>query len=138
MNFYTIPQYQDTRIIVAGCRSFSDYKLLSDKLDRYLQIHDYDMEIVSGTCKGADILGERYAQERKLCCKRFPADWNRFGKKAGPIRNRQMAEYATNLVAFWDGNKIRSGTYDMIRTATKLGLHVDVAQFTYTNQGYLF
>lgn len=129
---------QDTRIIIAGCRSFGDYKLLADKLDRYMQIYDFDMEIVSGTCRGADQLGERYARERKLCCKRFPAEWNHYGKKAGPIRNRQMAEYATHLVAFWDGNKTRSGTWNMIKTAVKLDLHVEIVQFTSNlNQGYL-
>ncbi len=136
MNSHIISQ--DVRIIVAGCRSFDDYKLLSDTLNCCLQIYDFDMEIVSGTCRGADQLGERYAQEHKLCCKRFPANWKRFDKAAGPIRNRQMAEYATHLVAFWDGNKIHSGTWDMIRTATKLGLNVEIIQFTQQNQGYLF
>ena len=126
------------RFIVAGCRSFDNYQLLSDTMDNFLKIHDYDLEIVSGTCRGADQLGERYASERQLICKRFPANWNRYGKTAGPIRNRQMAEYANYLVAFWDGNKIRSGTWNMITTATKLKLHVEVVQFTYSNQGYLF
>ena len=138
MNPYIIPLYQDTRVICAGCRSFDNYKLLSDTLDSFLRIYDYSMEIVSGTCHGADQLGEKYAQERKLCCKRFPAEWKRFGKKAGPIRNRKMAEYATHLVAFWDGNKNHSGTWDMIRTATKLGLHVEIILFTQLNQGHLF
>ena len=128
----------DTRIIVAGCRAFDDYQLLSSTLNAHMRIYDYDMEIVSGTCRGADILGERYAKEWNLCCKRFPADWSKFGKAAGPIRNRQMAEYATNLVAFWDGNKNRSGTWNMINVATKLGLHVEIVQFAQSSQGYLF
>ena len=137
MNPYTISQ-QDIRVICAGCRSFGDYKLLSDTLDSFLRIYDFEMEIVSGTCYGADQLGERYAQERKLCCKQFPAEWKRYGRKAGPIRNRQMADYATHLVAFWDGNKTHSGTWDMIRTATKLNLHVEIVQFSNLNQNNLF
>ncbi len=137
MTSYSITQ-PDPRIIVAGCRSFDDYELLSKTLDSFLQIYDYDMEIVSGTCRGADLLGEQYAREHNLCCKRFPAQWDRFGKAAGPIRNKQMAEYATGLVAFWDGNKVRSGTYNMICVATKLGLAVSAIQFTHSAQGYLF
>ena len=128
----------NAHIIVAGCRNFDNYKLLSDALDSQLRIYDYSVEIISGTCRGADQLGEQYAKRNGICCKRFPADWKQFGKAAGPIRNRKMAEYATNLVAFWDGNKNHSGTWNMITVATKLGLHVEIIQFTYQNQGYLF
>ena len=60
-------------------------------------------EVVSGGAAGADRLGEAWATRNGIPVKRFPADWARFGKGAGPVRNREMALYAEALVAFWDG-----------------------------------
>ena len=65
-------------------------------------------------------MGERFAGEYGLKLKVFPADWNKHGRAAGPIRNRDMAEYADCLVAFEGGR----GTQNMIKTAKELGLKV--------------
>lgn len=110
-----------SRVVVAGSRTFSDYGLLASKLDKLLEnLTRTDMEIVSGGAPGADRLGERYANDRKLRLKRFPADWDRYKHAAGPIRNSVMAWYGTHLVAFWNGKS--SGTRDMIQQAEKEGL----------------
>lgn len=116
-----------TRIIVAGGRDFNNYILLSQTLDAILEKHTfYEVQIVSGCCRGADALGERYATEHGIPVKRFQADWFAYGKAAGPIRNRKMAEYAAErdgmLVAFWDGKS--RGTASMIRIAEKAGLQI--------------
>jgi hypothetical protein len=92
---------EEFKLIVAGSRSFNDYQLLKTKLDFYLSNLQH-VEIVSGTARGADQLGERYAREKGFSIKRFPADWS-LGKVAGYLRNKEMAEYANGLVAFWDG-----------------------------------
>ena len=73
---------------------------------------------------GADALGERYARDRGYALKVFPAEWKKWGRAAGPIRNAQMADYADALIAFWDGES--SGTRDMIRKAEEKGLKVYV------------
>jgi hypothetical protein len=70
-------------------------------------------EIVSGGAKGADTLGEQFAQTHNLPCKIFPADWKKYGRAAGPKRNAQMAEYANYGVALWDGKS--RGTANMIK-----------------------
>lgn len=121
------------RLIVAGSRKFEDYELLRRSVDEFLARHPGPVEIVSGKAKGADTLGERYADDRELHVEPFPAGWKEdvppgmtYNPSAGPIRNRQMAEYATHLIAFWDGNKQRSGTWNMICTARKLGLYVEI------------
>jgi predicted Rossmann fold nucleotide-binding protein DprA/Smf involved in DNA uptake len=114
------------RVIVAGSRSFSDFGLLSERLDFYLQRH-CGVEIVSGTARGADRLGERYAAERGLAVARFPAQWDKYGRSAGFRRNDLMAGYATHAVIFWDG--VSSGTGHMIQLARHYGLVVRVVRF---------
>lgn len=113
------------RVIVAGTRTFADYALLENKLDRLLSGKE-NVQIISGGAFGADALGEKYAKDRNLPLVVILADWNAFGRSAGPIRNRKMAEQADALVAFWDGRS--KGTKNMIDTANKLGLQVRVVQ----------
>jgi hypothetical protein len=82
------------------------------------------IEVVSGAARGADIAGERWAEERDIPVKQFKADWDKHGKAAGPIRNAQMADYADCLVAVWDGQS--KGTRSMIEYAVQRGLLVYV------------
>ena len=103
------------KVIIAGSRGFNDYKLLCEVMDTYLNDKMDDIEIVSGTAKGADKLGERYAEDRGYEIKRFRADWknltrpgaiireNSFGKYdclAGHFRNGLMCEYSNAAVIF--------------------------------------
>ena len=112
------------RVIIAGTRDFSDYQLLHDKCDAILSAKrkDSNIIIVSGTARGADRLGERYARERGYEIRQFPADWLNDEKKAGPVRNAKMADNADALIAFWDGQS--RGTKNMIETARRKGLAV--------------
>lgn len=128
------------RIIIAGSRDFNDYnKLKSETLRIVKELKDEgystkreNVEIVSGTAKGADQLGERFAKEYKLNLVRFPANWDSFGKRAGYLRNAEMSKYAKQdkeigvLIAFWNGSK---GTKHMIDLATKDGLKVYIVEF---------
>ena len=123
----TLFDKDQARIIVAGGRDFTDYALLSETLDVILKRYTLrEVQIVSGCCRGADALGEQYAREHGIPVVRFPADWQAYGKAAGPIRNRKMAEYASEgegiLVAFWDGKS--RGTASIIRLAEKYGLQI--------------
>lgn len=118
------------KIIIAGGRDFSDYELLRSKCDLYLKnliSSNNDIEIVSGTANGADKLGEKYAMEKGFSIKRFPADWLNLGKRAGYLRNKQMAEYADFLIACWDGNS--RGTGHMIDLAKANGLPVRIIKY---------
>lgn len=113
------------KIVIAGGRDFENYNLLREKCD---EIIDSNLtEIISGCAKGADTLGERYAKERGFNTKLFPADWKTHGRKAGPIRNKQMADYGEMLIAFWDGKS--SGTKNMIENSKKLGLIVHIINY---------
>jgi hypothetical protein len=111
------------RLIVAGDRNFTDYHLVADDIWMALESMDVD-EIVSGGARGVDSLGERFAKENGFQLTVFPADWKSYGRAAGPIRNKQMAEYADYLLAFVaPGSR---GTKNMITVAEKLGLGVMV------------
>jgi hypothetical protein len=108
-------------VIVAGGRDFCDYIMLRSRLLSLLRNHDPStVTIVCGKARGADTLGEWFATEFGLNIDYYPADWDRFGKKAGYIRNAEMAENATHLVAFWDGTS--KGTKSMIDLAKSKGL----------------
>lgn len=123
------------RLIIAGSRDFNDYGLLKREVDAFLfdevVLNHYPdlteeiavIEIVSGGARGADKLGEKYADGRGLPVKVFKADWDGKGRGAGYIRNEEMAKYANYCICFWNGSK---GTKHMIDLAKKhnLGLKV--------------
>jgi L-alanine-DL-glutamate epimerase-like enolase superfamily enzyme len=115
-----------TRVIVAGSRTFDDYPLLKEVLDKELKGFG-NVTIVSGTAEGADRLGEQYAFFRSLPVERYPANWTQHGRSAGMVRNTKMAEVSHVLVAFWDG--VSSGTKHMINVAKEKGLKVVVIKF---------
>ncbi len=113
-------------VIIAGSRQFSDYETLKEKCDKFFSAKR-PTAIVCGEAAGADALGKRYANERGIPVKSFPAQWDTYGKRAGFIRNEEMAKNADALVAFWDGKS--HGTKHMIDTAEKHGLAVRVVKF---------
>lgn len=114
------------KIIIAGSRGFDNYQLLKYKVDKILTNVD-QIEIVSGGAKGADLLGEKYAQENNYTLTQIPAEWDYYGKKAGYIRNQQMADYADGCICFWDGKS--KGTKHMIDIAKEKGLKLRVVNF---------
>jgi hypothetical protein len=108
------------RLIIAGSRNFNDYETLKSVCDRAIEHIDVQIKIISGTARGADQLGERYATERNFPLKKFPANWEEHGKKAGYLRNLEMARYASHAIIFWDGQS--KGTESMIRLAETYNL----------------
>lgn len=107
------------------------------ELIKKLKAEGYDtnrnvLEIISGTARGADKLGEQFAEKYDLKVIRFPADWDNKGKAAGYIRNKEMAVYSSKdkelgvLVAFWNGSK---GTKHMIDLANNYKLRVEIFNF---------
>ena len=113
------------KLIIAGSRRFNDYELLCWFMDRL--IIKEPLEVISGCAKGADTLGEKWAESYGIYVTRFPADWDKYGKAAGPVRNKQMADYADVLVAFVE--KGSKGTLNMITTAAKKPMEIHVCPF---------
>lgn len=108
------------RLIVCGGREFSDGAFVYRILD-YIHSTRVIAEIIQGGAKGADALAKAWAHARGIPCTEVPADWDRHGKRAGPLRNRQMLELRPDGVVAFDGGR---GTADMIRQATGVGVPV--------------
>ena len=114
------------KLIVAGGRELVDYELVK-KTITIVQNKIGKFELVCGEARGADNLGKRYALENGLIIHSFPADWDKYKKSAGYIRNKQMAEFADALVAFWDG--VSKGTKHMIDLANTNNLKIIVVKY---------
>ena len=116
------------RLIIAGGRDFQDYDLLCDRADAIVEkVPADDIVILSGMAAGADSLGVRYAEAQGLNIDPFEADWDKYGRAAGAIRNHHMAVSGTHLLAFWDGES--PGTANMIAQARHHRLHVEVVMY---------
>ena len=117
------------KLIIAGGRNFRDYAYMKQECDFMLSnlINTHAIEIVSGGAQGADNLGQEYARENGFKLTIMKADWNKYGKSAGYIRNQEMADYASHVIAFWDGAS--RGTKHMIDIAGKDGLKCRVVEY---------
>lgn len=105
------------KLIIAGSRTVQASQLEIFELITHYGLHP--TEIVSGTANGIDKCGENFALKAYLPIKRFPADWDQYGKSAGHKRNAQMAEYADALLLIWDGSS--RGSADMKSIMQKMG-----------------
>ncbi len=113
------------RTIIAGSRSLRTAQTIRNTLARL----DWNITtILSGTARGADLLGEQVADELGIPVETHPAEWDRFGKSAGYRRNELMATKADAAIIFWDGES--KGSKHMIDLALKHGLIVLVIPFT--------
>jgi hypothetical protein len=114
------------KIIVAGGRDFNNYELLKEKLDELIG-ENKEIEIVSGMARGADTLGVQYANERGYEIKKFPAQWDKYGKSEGYRRNEEMANYGDTCICFWDTKS--KGTKHMIDLSNKYNLNITVIEY---------
>lgn len=119
------------KILVTGDRNWDDYLVLYNALHRWCGFFGWDhVEFVEGDCTGADRMAGTFAHETNVPVAVFPARWELHGKKAGPIRNRQMMDYCVNsngptlVIAFHDNLVESRGTGDMVRVALRAGVPV--------------
>ena len=120
------------KVIIAGSRGFSNYKLLHEQCNKFLREKrkTHNIIIISGGARGADKLGEKYSQDEGFALEVFKANWDKYGKSAGFRRNEQMGEVADALIAFWDGKS--HGTKHMIDIMNNKNLEVRVINYEAT------
>ncbi|WP_085902158.1 SLOG family protein [Kiloniella majae] len=107
------------KVIIAGSRTINDY----NALESFVEGVDWPIEeVVSGGCRGVDTLGEQWAKKNDISKKVLHADWVKYGREAGELRNREMANYADGLILLWDGKS--PGASCMLREAAKAGIKI--------------
>jgi len=103
------------RTIIAGSRGITDYDFVNGIIrDSGILIST----IISGGAKGVDSLAIRYAKDNNIPYELFIPDWDKYGKRAGILRNCEMGDVADALIAIWDGTS--RGTKHMIDYAMNL------------------
>lgn len=117
------PTTEAMKVLITGSRSWDDYELIHDELKKL----PANSTIVHGNCKGADIIAGEIAKEMGFIVREYPADWVKYGKAAGPIRNRHMAtsehlpESPIDLcLVFHDCIETSTGTKDMVSIIDRL------------------
>jgi hypothetical protein len=112
-----------TKVIVAGSREFRNYAFIRKHLEKLLPADV--TEIVCGDAQGVDTAGNVYAWEHGIPVHHFPADWQQYPKDAGIRRNREMADHADMLIAFFNGSP---GTDNMIAEMEKRRKKIEVVR----------
>lgn len=113
------------KIVVAGGRDFNNKEIIFRCLDSIGIKKEYT--IVSGHARGVDTIAEMYAKERGLALELYPAEWDKYGKKAGHMRNHKMALVSDAVIAFWDGSS--RGTRSMLNYALTNQLSIIVFDY---------
>ena len=118
-------------LLISGKRDYTDYEHFCKCVEEVLRNVNEPVTIVEGGAKGADELGKRYAKEHGYALKEFPADWDRNGRAAGPIRNSEMADFLKDVehrsaAFFWDGKS--RGTGDCVRKIEKAKIPYKIYQ----------
>lgn len=114
------------KTVIAGSRDIEDIyevnKIINDQVAKGLCI----TEVVCGMARGVDWIGHCWARMNNIPVKEFPADWKKYGKAAGPIRNGEMAVYADQALVIHNGSK---GSRHMVMKMKQLNKPVVVVEW---------
>lgn len=116
------------KILVCGSRNWTNEDQIAEVLSEYIQDWPLDRDeptIMHGTAKGADSMAGRLGLELGFWVEEYPADWDKHGRSAGPIRNIEMLDMKPDLVLAFQVGKSR-GTQHTIDHARKRGIPVRV------------
>lgn len=118
-----------TNIIIAGTRTFNDYAMLDYEVKKFIVENKIKrpVSIVCGMAQGADLLGKTFAENYNIPVIEMPADWEKFGKSAGYIRNKEMAKISQYCICFYNGES--RGTKHMIHLANEYKLILKVVEY---------
>lgn len=122
------------RVLVCGDRNWTDEAKIRAELRAAYHLWP-DMILCHGAARGADTIAGTIAESLGVPVTPFPADWKRFGRRAGPIRNRQMLREfrPTRALAFHDHIEQSKGTKDMVGAARAAGIPTFVYSHRYTS-----
>lgn len=104
--------FSEIKIVICGSRSITDINILNEAINS--SGFEFDT-VISGGARGVDTLAIQWANTNNKKLEIYPAEWNRYGIKAGYIRNKLMGDTGDGIIAIWDG--ISPGTKNMIDIA---------------------
>lgn len=112
------------RVLVTGDRNYEDYAMIHVEMRKLREQADH-ITIIHGGARGADQMAAAIAIVLGYKIKSYPAQWNTYGKRAGPIRNQLMLDQRPDLVLAFHKNLGESkGTKDMVMRALRAGIPV--------------
>jgi predicted ATP-grasp superfamily ATP-dependent carboligase len=125
-----LPPESPVRLLVCGDREWDAPEYLNAILDAYHAVFTVGV-VIEGEARGVDVMARAWAESRGIPVERYPADWTRHGRAAGPIRNRQMMREGQPdvVMAFHRNLAASKGTRDMVRVADREGVPVWVVPF---------
>jgi hypothetical protein len=127
--FDVIPINGQTWLICGG-RDFADRSMFDSAMGDLMRLKGCPARIVHGAARGADKMADEWADRKAIPSIRMPADWQKHGKAAGPIRNQEMLDrMKPSLVVAFPGGR---GTADMVTRARKA--EIDVAEIVHTQK----
>ncbi|HHX59799.1 MAG TPA: DUF2493 domain-containing protein [Epulopiscium sp.] len=111
------------KVLICGDRHWNNYSSILNIVQRLKKAYG-NIKIVQGGCSGADIIAKKAAIECGLEYAEYPANWSKYGKRAGPLRNQQMLdeENPDMVIAFHPNINQSKGSRDMITRAKQVGI----------------
>ena len=106
------------KLMVCGSRTIVDEQWIFSKLNELFALHK-DMVVLSGGAAGVDSIGEKWADLHNVPIEHFLPDWKKYGRSAGPRRNKIMVERADYIICFWDGKS--RGTASTVKYTQNCG-----------------
>lgn len=113
------------KIAIIGGRDFNNYDMVKETMSQYSPT-----AIVSGGARGADSLARKYVTDNNIQLIEFLAEWDKYGRGAGFIRNKDIVANSDLVIAFWDGNS--RGTQHSINLAKKANKELVVVRYENT------
>ena len=117
------------KVLICGARDWTDFERILLRLKELARSTNEPIFIIQGGAKGADTISRQCAEILKMNVIEFSADWEKYGKKAGPLRNIQMLNEKPDLVLAFHRNLLESkGTAHTVREAKKRKIPVEVIE----------
>lgn len=110
------------KILITGDRHWTDYKMIQSVLQEFAE---YEPTIIHGVCRGADMLADKAARELGYPIRKFHANWDLYGRAAGPMRNTRMLKENPDIVLAFHPDLAKSkGTKNMVKQAHKANIPI--------------
>lgn len=113
------------KLAIVGSRTFTDFDYFEKELLEKIKASDVEY-IISGGANGVDTLAELFAKKHGIKMVVYKPDWNKYGKKAGYMRNVDIISECDNCIAFWDGKS--PGTKHSIDIAKKQQKNLEICK----------